>query len=115
MYYIFEKSLEENIKIAMLQKQGEGFYDFKPHQKCEKITDIPSSNTDSTPINFYRTVIALETNFAPEDALLQAQAEALAEYYTDKPLNFHKYLSLPDSETVGKNKEQLDVIIQDLN
>jgi uncharacterized protein YegL len=110
-YYIFSQLLKNQIALAMSQAQGGGFYDFKPIQKCTEVTNIPNSNTDATPIKDYRTVIVLETIFAPEDAELKAQAEALAEYYTEKSRNLHAYLSLPDAQTENKTKQQLDEIL----
>lgn len=95
-YYIFNSRFEQEIFLAMTQAQGGGFYDFKPHQKLERTTNIPNSNTDNTPINLYRTVFLLETSFASEDSLLKQQAEAIAELYTDNVFEVHQYLNSPD-------------------
>jgi hypothetical protein len=112
MYYIFKGSLHPTIATAMSQAQGGGFYNFKTRKKCEIITDIPNSNTDSTPIRLYRSVVVLETNFALDDSVLQAQAESLSEYYTDKAENVHAFLDLPDAQTDNKTKEQLDQLLE---
>lgn len=108
MYYIFNNTLKTAIAQAMTQAQGGGFFDFKPHQKCVEVTTIPSSNTDPTPIQDFRTVMILETEFAPEDVDLKANAESLAEYYSEDSRKILAYLAATDAQTAGKTKEQLD-------
>lgn len=114
MYFTFAANLEEAISSALDNALGDGFYDFKPHQKFIGPTDIPNSNTDATPIGDYRTVFILETDFAPEDATLEAQAIAMSEYYTEDAARVHQFLSLPDATTNGKTKAELDLIIDQL-
>lgn len=96
MYYVFNETLASQIGTAIQNAKGGGFFDFKPHQKTVEITNVPNSNTDLTPIRIYRTVIILETTFAPEDALLQNEAEASAEIFSDDPQTIHEYLNSPD-------------------
>jgi hypothetical protein len=110
-YYVFNESLNLQINEAILQAKGAGLYDFKQLQKCTASIGLPNSNTDQTPVMGSRNVTILETGFAPEDAELKAQAEALAEYYTENSRNLHAYLSLPDAQTAGKNKVELDEIL----
>ena len=97
MYYIFNSQYTNQIAQAFLQVNSDGFFDFKPHQKTTEITSIPTSNTDSTPIKLYRTVLILEVaSFATEDAELEAQAGQLAEFVSNNPSDVLEYLQTPD-------------------
>ena len=111
MYYIFNGSLKNTIYQALQSVKGDGFWDMKPHQKCVEITQIPTSNTDDTPIRDYRTVFILETLFAPQDAQLEAQAKALADYWTSEAINAHGFLAITDVQTQGKTKQELDILL----
>lgn len=94
-YYVFHNSLKNQIKDSIPAEAG--FFDFKPHQKLVETTKIPASNVDSTPINEYRTVFILETVFSEKYAELKAQAEKLAEFYSDSPNEILAYLQQPDT------------------
>lgn len=93
-YYTFNSSLKNQIREAIPAEAG--FFDFKPHQKLVEVTNIPASNTDATPIKEYRTVFVLETVFSEKYAALKAQAEQLAEFFSDDSDAILAYLQTAD-------------------
>jgi hypothetical protein len=93
-YYVFSAKLKNQIAQAIPAQAG--FFDFKPHQKLMGYTDIPASNTDSTTISEYRTVFILETVFSEKHSELRAQAEKLAEFFSDNPEEILVYLQSED-------------------
>lgn len=97
MYLVFNSQYSNLIAQAFASVNGDGFFDFKPHQKCSEITAIPTSNTDDTPVKIYRTVLVLEVaSFATEDAQLEAQARQLAEFESEDAQSILTYLQTPD-------------------
>lgn len=95
-YFVFHNSLKNQIKDAIPDEAG--FFDFKPHQKLVGKTQIPTSNTDKTPIAEYRTVFILETVFSEKYAELKAQAEKLAEFFSDDSEAILAYLQTEDEQ-----------------
>lgn len=93
-YYIFNSNLKKQITQAIPAEAG--FFDFKPHQKLVGKTDIPASNIDPTPIDEYRTVFILETEFSEKYAELKAQAEKLAEFFSSDSNEILAYLQTED-------------------
>lgn len=95
-YFVFNSLLKNRIAKAIPPEAG--FFDFKPHQKLVAMTEIPASNTDSTPIAEYRTVFILETVFSEKHKDLQSQAEKLAEFFSDDSSEVIKYLQTTDEK-----------------
>lgn len=93
-YLVFNTKLKDEIKDAIPAEAG--FFDFKAHQKLVGKTAIPSSNTDNSFINEYRTVFVLETVFSEKYAELKAQAEQLAEFFSDDSGAILAYLQTED-------------------
>lgn len=94
------------------------FFDFKAKDKTGNITEIPTSNTDSTPISVFRTIWALETIIETDLELLQ-RCKDNSEWWwqadNETPQRLQWFLSQPDSVTVGKTKEQLDILFNQRN
>lgn len=94
------------------------FFDFKAKDKKESITSIPTSNTDNTPISVYRTIWALETIIETDLELLQ-RCKDNSEWWwqadQETPQRLQWFLLQTDSVTVGKTKEELDLLYHDRN
>ena len=92
-YYIFPESKIALAEAMLPQRQGEGFFDFKLHQKAIRQTSIPLSNLQpDTFIIDYRPVLILETDFAPEDDTIRAAAEQESEFFSTDNQKILKYL-----------------------
>lgn len=95
-YYVFSSEKHLLIKAALENKQGDGAFDFTTNQKVVRITDLPSSNVDATPIVIYRSVITLETDFSQEDEGIRQEAKAQAEFFSNDSVAILNYLASPD-------------------
>jgi hypothetical protein len=95
-YYVFNIDKIALAEQLLSQRQGQGFFDFKVHQKNHKISDLPNSNVDEDPIILTRPVLILETNFAEEDNTIKAMAEAEAEFLSPESESVHEYLATFD-------------------
>lgn len=98
-YYVFNESKITLAEQLLPQRQGEGFFDFKLHQKMVRQTTLPLSNTQSETLTDYRPVLILETDFADEDAAIRAAAETEAEFFSTDSATVLEYLATFDSQT----------------
>lgn len=96
-YYIFNVSKLLLAEQLLPQRTGQGFFDFKLHQKSVRQTLLPFSNTQSEYLTEYRPVLILETDFADEDAEIRAAAELESEFFSVEPNEIHAYLATFDS------------------
>lgn len=95
-YYAFDKPQASALSAAYKEKKGEGFFHFLPKEKLDFVSDLPTSNTDPTPVHWFRCVMSLEVHeWATEDATIQAAAEASAEFWTTDNLVFLQWLAEP--------------------
>jgi len=92
-YYVINVNQTAAIQVALDQKQGTGFFDFKLHDKTVELTTIPTSNTDQTLIPLARKVWVLETDFDELDVLIRGAAEQLSEFFSTDPIVVRSYLS----------------------
>jgi hypothetical protein len=77
--------------------QGQGFFDFKEHQKLVRETNLPLSNTQTEKLKHFRKVLVLETDFDESDAQIRAAAEAESEFFNDNAFEILDYLNQPDN------------------
>jgi hypothetical protein len=94
------------------------FFDFKAKDKFVEFSQIPLSNVELdkfVPIN--RTVLAFETIFTNQKLFDLAKENSewwwVADELTAQRLQW--FLSQTDSVTVGKTKEQLDILFESQN
>lgn len=95
-YYVFSAEKYPLIAAALGGRQGQGTFDFTNNQKVTVVTEIPRSNVDPTPVTLYRSVITLETDFAPEDEAIRGAAEAEAEIFSTDSEVITEYFQTPD-------------------
>lgn len=97
-YYVFESAKIALAEALLPQRQGQGFFDFKIHQKLVRSTALPlSSLQPETHLSEVRPVLILETDFAESDAAIRAQAESEAEFYSTQSEDVLTYLATPDN------------------
>lgn len=97
-YYVFQAAKIAMAEAMLPQRQGQGFFDFKIHNKKIKDTALPlSSLQPDSQLTEYRPVLILETDFADEDAAIRTAAEAEAEFYSTEAQDVLNYLNQPDN------------------
>lgn len=96
IYYIFNISKLPLAEQLLPQRTGQGFFDFKLHQKAVRQTALPLSSLQAEHMVEYRPVLILETDFAEEDEQIRAAAEAESEFFSQSAESVHNYLASLD-------------------